>query len=128
MKGEIGPSWSTEEQILGERLSKAWEEFFMSKEKEGQGVEAEPLSVGEQRIAALQARHEAELLQYPNVMGMAPGICTREGKPTGEACLVVYVERKVPEAHLAENEILPSEIDGVPIDVVEVGKTGILPA
>jgi hypothetical protein len=30
----------------------------------------------EQRIAAIQARHESELLRYPNVVGIATGIRT----------------------------------------------------
>ena len=47
-------------------------------------------------MAAVLARHEAELLRYPNVVAVAPGIRTKRGRPTGEACVVVYVERKIP--------------------------------
>lgn len=76
----------------------------------------------ERRIAEVRARHETELLRYPNVVGVAEGIRTRQGKPTGERCLIVYVERKVPRGQLEGREILPSEIEGVPVDVVEVGR------
>lgn len=62
-------------------------------------------------IAAVQARHERELLRYPNVVGVA----------TGESGLLVLVSRKVPEQELAPDERLPREIEGVPVDVVETG-------
>lgn len=127
MKEHIGPRWSREEQARGERLAKAWEEHFVSEETAEGGHGARPPTAEEQRISAVQARHEDELLRYPNVVGVATGIRARKGRPTGERCLVVYVERKVPSAKLAEHEILPREIDGVPVDVVEVGKIGILP-
>ena len=66
-------------------------------------------------------------MRYPNVIGVADGICTKPGKPTGEPCLVVVVERKIPPAKLAKDAILPDRIEGVPIDVVEVGKIEALP-
>lgn len=66
-------------------------------------------------------------MRYPNVVGVGEGICTKRGKPTGERCLVVFVERKVPPAKLAKDESLPSRIEGVSVDVVEVGKIEALP-
>jgi hypothetical protein len=36
------------------------------------------------------------------------------------------VERKIPRAKLDKSEILPSEIEGIPVDVVEVGKVETL--
>jgi hypothetical protein len=35
---------------------------------------------------------------------------------------VVYVTRKVPRSALTQTQILPTEIEGVPVDVVEVGE------
>ena len=77
--------------------------------------------------AEVRTRHEAELLRYPNVVGVDEGIRTKDGVPTGERCLVVYVERKVPRDQLAEAEILPGEIEGVSVDVVETGEITPLP-
>ncbi len=74
------------------------------------------------RIAAVRARHEQELLRYPNVVGAAVGVRMRQGTPTGERCLVVYVERKLPRDQLAAGELLPTEVEGVPLDVVETGR------
>jgi len=39
----------------------------------------------------------------------------------------VLVKRKLPKSKLRKTEILPREIEGVPIDVVEVGKIEPLP-
>ncbi len=73
------------------------------------------------RVADVRVRHEAELMRYPNVVGVADGIATRGGEPTGEQSIVVYVSRKVPASELAADAVLPTEIDGVRVDVVEAG-------
>jgi hypothetical protein len=72
-------------------------------------------------VAAVQARHERELLRYPNVVGVATGTPTRRGQPTAGPALLVLVSRKVPESELAPAERLPREIEGVPVDVVATG-------
>jgi hypothetical protein len=73
------------------------------------------------RLVEVRARHERELLRYPNVVGVTTGVRQRQGAPTGEPCLVVLVERKLPPDQLGPGELLPSEIEGVPVDVVESG-------
>ena len=72
-------------------------------------------------MAAVQARHERELLRYPNVVGVASGTPTRGGKPAAGPAILVLVSRKVPEGELASEERLPRELEGVPVDVVETG-------
>jgi hypothetical protein len=72
--------------------------------------------------AEVRARHEAELMRYPNVVGVADGIASRRGESTGEQCIVVYVSTKVPASELAAEAMLPREVDGVRVDVVEVGR------
>lgn len=74
------------------------------------------------RIANVRARYEAELMRYPNVVGVADGIATRGRESTGEQCIVVYVSTKVPASELAADAVLPRELDGVRVDVVEVGR------
>ncbi len=128
VKRELGPDWSDKERAAGKRLQEAWEEFFARAETtEGPSREPHMSPLEDSRIAAVQARHEAELLRYPNVVGVAPGVRMTHGKPTGERCLVVYVERKIPRTKLREDEVLPHEIEGVPVDVVEVGRVEPLP-
>jgi hypothetical protein len=82
----------------------------------------------EAEVAAVQARREHELMSYPNVVGLATGRCARGGKQSEEPCLLVFVERKRPEDDLEPGGVLPREIDGVPVDVVEVGTLKPLPS
>jgi hypothetical protein len=128
MKNELKPSWSKKEREAGERQRQAWEEFFSAAERADE-IPTQPLPVlaEDQSITAIQSRYETELLSYPNVVGVASGIRTKRGKPTGEQCLVVYVTQKIPRAKLGESELLPAEIEGVPIDVVEIGEIRPLP-
>jgi hypothetical protein len=125
---KLKPTWPKRQRALGERMRQAWEEFFAAAKSSDPTAARLPAEFAEQqRIAAVQARHETALLRYPNVVGVATGIRMKRGKPTGEPCLVVYVQRKVPRTKLRKSKLLPSEIAGVSIDVVEVGKLEALP-
>ena len=125
---KLGPDWSDEQLAAGQSFGQAWQQYAAAS-KPGQGTTGDRPTFGaeEGKVAAVLARHDTELMAYPHVVAVADGICTREGQPTGEACIVVYVDRKLPEDQLEEGARLPSEIDGVPVDVVEVGEIGILP-
>lgn len=128
MKRHPGPQWSDEQRAAGERQREHWERFFGAAQGAPSGTEPPAVShADELRVAAVRARHEAALLRYPNVVGLAESIRIREGTPTGEHCLVVYESRKVPPSELRADEILPTEIEGVPLDVVEVGRIEALP-
>jgi hypothetical protein len=74
-----------------------------------------------QRVQDVKRRHEAELLRKPNVVAVGVGFRTRGGQTTNEVAIVVSVEVKVPAAQLKRGELLPTSIDGVPVDVVETG-------
>lgn len=128
MKKEITPKWNKAQREEGERQRQAWETFFSENERTEEAAKAFSLGSPEAlKQAEVRTRHEAELLRYPNVVGVDEGIRTKDGVPTGERCLVVYVERKVPRDQLAEAEILPDEIEGVSVDVVETGEITPLP-
>ncbi len=74
-----------------------------------------------QKVMAVKEKHEEEILQKANVMGVGVGLRMRAGEPTDEVVLVVMVTRKVPRAQLAPEDFVPSEIEGVPVDIQEVG-------
>jgi hypothetical protein len=126
MKKALKPAWSKQEAAAAARAFERWDEFFARRAATPSARRSS--STADARIAAVQARHEAELLRYPNVVAVAAGFRTRRGAPTSEPCLVVYVQRKVPARRLAAGERLPKQIEGVPIDVVEVGGIETLPA
>jgi hypothetical protein len=128
MKKKLPPNWPRPDQLKGERMHQVWERFF----SERQQAEKGSVSSGfdhtlDHRLSAALVKHQAALLDYPNVIGVAEGIRTKRGKPTGDRCLVVYVTRKLPKSKLRASELLPREIDGIPVDVVEVGQIEPLP-
>jgi len=72
------------------------------------------------RALRVKQAHEQELLDKANVLGVGVGLQDVAGG--GErVAVVVLVRRKVPLAQLAPEDRIPSEIDGVPVDVQEVG-------
>lgn len=71
-----------------------------------------------ERARRISRGHSDALLAKPNVV--AVGVGYREGSPS-ELMLVVMVEQKLPLSALAEDEIVPSEIDGLPVEVRVVG-------
>jgi hypothetical protein len=74
------------------------------------------------RLGEVKGRHLDELLGLPNVVGVGVGLRQRAGRQTGELAITVMVQRKVPRSQLAEADVIPSQLEGVPVDVVEVGK------
>lgn len=74
-----------------------------------------------QRAQAVKRKYESELLSRPNVVGVGVGYVQRDGQATGEIGIIVMVERKVSPTRLEPHEMIPSEVEGVPVDVQEVG-------
>lgn len=100
-------------------MGSAWEAFFASTPTAP--VAEVPLGLAHGDVARVRAAHERSLLTLPNVVGVAEGLRSRKGKPTNEQCIVVLVSRKKRKSALAAKERIPSQVDGVPVDVVEVG-------
>lgn len=59
------------------------------------------------------------LLAKANVVGV--GVGYRSGTER-EVALVVMVKQKLPRTQLREEDLLPGEIEGVPVDVRAVGE------
>ena len=74
-----------------------------------------------QRTMAVKDKYEEALLNKANVEGVGVGLRMRAGELTDEVVLVVMVTRKVPRAQLAPEDFVPSEIEGVPVDIQEIG-------
>lgn len=85
-------------------------------------LEGDPLD----RVHAVQRAHQATLMAKANVVGVGVGLRRRAGDLTDDVVLVVMVSRKVPRAQLAPKDLVPCEIDGVPVDVQVVGQIGAL--
>jgi hypothetical protein len=47
-------------------------------------------------------------------------------RPSGRKAIRIYVAKKKPKSELSEDQILPDTLDGIPVDVVEIGKPKLL--
>jgi hypothetical protein len=74
------------------------------------------------RAEQVKNQHQRDLMTKANVVGVGIGYRTVQGQPTGEIGLVVMVSRKVPRDRLDPADLVPHDIDGVPVDVQEVGE------
>jgi hypothetical protein len=70
-----------------------------------------------EKASAVKREHQAELLSKANVVGVGIGYRTSGGQRTDDIALVVMVSKKVPSIQLASQDVLPDEIDGIPVDV-----------
>jgi hypothetical protein len=112
--------WTKAEHSAGQKVAAAWEDFF--KGKQGDIIERAEEIEATAKIVEVQDKHEQELLRLDNVVGVAASLKVKGDKPTKKWCLAVLVEKKLPLAEVPKASRIPAEIDGVPTDVVEVGK------
>jgi hypothetical protein len=114
------PSWTDEERTAAEQMAAAWEAFL-------QAAPEAPLAGAEAieetaRVTEAKDRHESALLRIENVVGVATSLKVTGGQPTEQPSLTVLVERKMAIAEIPEESRVPEQVDGVPTDVVEVGR------
>jgi hypothetical protein len=74
-----------------------------------------------QKALSVKRRHERLLLRMANVVGVGVGYKQVAGEPTDEIAIIVSVSQKVPVAELRPGQGIPYRLEGVPVDVVEVG-------
>jgi hypothetical protein len=75
-----------------------------------------------ERVLQVKRHYEQALLAHPNVVGVGIGFKTVAGAPTDTLALIVNVVQKQPPNVLTRQDVLPTELDGVPVDVQEVGE------
>ena len=75
-----------------------------------------------ERALDAKHRHQAELMSKANVVGVGVGFEQKGGQKTDTVAVVVMVRRKLPLAQLAPRDVVPEELEGVPVDVQEVGE------
>lgn len=72
------------------------------------------------RLTAVQAKYADELMAKPHVVGIGIGLMKEDGVYTQQVGLVVMVDQMPPE-DLPEDEQIPSELEGFPVDVQVTG-------
>lgn len=75
-----------------------------------------------EQLRAVKAKHESELMRKANVVGVGIGFRKRNQEMTEEPSIVVSVTHKVPCSMLDPEDIVPRELDGVPVSVQAVGR------
>lgn len=75
-----------------------------------------------ERTQAVKRAHEKELMARANVVGVGVGLIQRGGGATRQVGIIVMVSRKQPASELAAKDLVPSQLEGVPVDVQEVGE------
>ena len=71
---------------------------------------------------AIKAKYEADLLAWRGVTGVGVGFRQKGGVFTEAVVIVVMVNKKLAQDDLDEDDRLPTELDGVLVDVQEVGR------
>lgn len=73
-------------------------------------------------IRRVKEKHEASLLSKKNVIGVGIGFREKDGRMTDQMALVVSVSKKFVPGKVSTADLIPAEIEGVPVDVKEVGE------
>ena len=82
----------------------------------------DPMSDEMKHALDVQQRYENYLLSKPYVIGVGVGFAYVKGLETTEIAVVVMVERKIPLRELEPNQRIPSRLEGVRVDVREMGQ------
>jgi hypothetical protein len=82
------------------------------------------MSVDEQtaRAQLVQQKYMESLLKLPHVVGVGIGFVKKDGMQSGEVGLVVMVDQKVSAQDVDPVDKIPKELDGVRVDVQEIGQ------
>jgi hypothetical protein len=78
------------------------------------------------RIEQVQRQYEDELFSKANVVAVAIGMKQVGGEETDTLAIQVYVGEKIEFSALAAEDVIASELDGIPTDVVEMGEPVLL--
>jgi hypothetical protein len=73
-------------------------------------------------VMLVKAQYEEELLNKAHVVGVGIGVRTQDRLHDDEPCIVVMVDRLVPPSEQSPEDRIPTELDGVPVDIQEVGE------
>jgi hypothetical protein len=75
-----------------------------------------------EKARVVKEKFETELLKLEHVVGVGIGLRKKDGIYTDEVALVVMVRKKMLEIELAQADLIPQELEGVVVDVQEIGE------
>ena len=68
-------------------------------------------------VDAVKRKYRKQLASLPHVKGVGVGKKVTAGHETEQLAVKVYVDRKLDLSELAEDETVPTTLDGIPTDV-----------
>ena len=74
------------------------------------------------QVAQVMEMYKEDILAKPNVVGVGVGYKITKGQTTDQLAIMTLVSRKLPQVGLLADSVIPRSINGVPIDVLEVGE------
>jgi hypothetical protein len=75
-----------------------------------------------EKASQVRQVYQDMLLAKPHVIGLGIGYRKISGQMTDTIALIVMVDKKVPANQLQPDDRIPRELEGVPVDVQEVGQ------
>ena len=112
--------WTEDQHTAGQRVASAWQGYFSTRHEDS--IERSEEIAETARVTEVQDKYEADLLKMDNIVGLAPMLKMKEGRPTRDWSLTVLVENKLSVAEVHSASLVPGEVDGVTTDVIEVGR------
>ena len=79
-------------------------------------------------VLQIKEFYKETILKKPNVIGVGMGYKEIAGRRTEDLCVVALVRQKIPKAGLDPQDLVPSNLEGVTTDVVQVGDLKALQA
>ena len=73
------------------------------------------------KATLVQNKYTTDLMKKKHVVGVAIGLAQKGGVSSGEVSLVVMVDKKLPLDQIEANDRVPAQLDGVRVDVQEIG-------
>jgi hypothetical protein len=74
-----------------------------------------------ERANQVLQKYSEDLMNRAHVQGVGIGLAKKDGQYTNQIAIVVMVDEKVSTSQLAPGDIIPTELDGIPVDVQEMG-------
>jgi len=73
----------------------------------------------DEQLLRIKAEAQPQLFRIPGVRAVAIGHKYVAGQNTRQISIIVKVEKKRPRSEVPDSEMIPAQIEGVPVDVVE---------
>lgn len=75
-----------------------------------------------EKARKVKAKNLKKLMKTVNVVGVGIGAKLKQGMPTGDLSIRIYVLKKVSKSDLGKDNVIPASIDKFVTDVVEIGQ------